>query len=98
MNLEKPIARSIDDSARIMGFSPIELASCALFYAIIDPVLKGIPFSPLIALVIALSLGSVLLFLNRNFPPAHGILFILHLFRERVVSVMPFCLEKERHR
>ena len=96
MNLEKPIARSLDLPARIMGFSPIELASCALFYAIISPVLKGIPFSPLIALVSSLTLGSALLFLNRTFPPAHGILFILHLFRERVISVMPFGLDEER--
>lgn len=90
MNLQKSIARSIDDPARILGFAPLELASCALFYALLSPVLKGVPFAPLISLVTSLALGTCLLFLNRTHPPAHGVLFILQMFRPKVVSVMAF--------
>ena len=92
MSLEKTIARTVDDQARILGFAPLELASCALFYSVLSPVLKGIPFAPLISLVTSLFLGSLILLLNRVYPPAHGILFIIQLFRPRAVSVMPFGL------
>jgi hypothetical protein len=90
INLEKPIARSLDDQARILGFAPLELAACALFYSVLSPVLHGIPFAPLISLASAFSMGASVLFLNRTHPPAHGILFVLKLFRPNVTAVMPF--------
>ena len=94
MSLDKPIARTIDEPARIIGFAPLELSACALFYAVLSPVLKGVPFAPLISLTIALLLGSSILILNRTRPPAHGVFYLLQLLRPKVVSVMGFGIER----
>jgi len=95
MSLVKPIARNLDEPTRIVGLSPMELASCAVFYAVLSPLLRGVPFSALISLVAAFGFAGCFLVLNRSFPPSHGVFFVLQLFRPKVASVMPFGLEEQ---
>ena len=90
MSLVKTIARNLDEPARIVGLSPLELASCAVFYAVLSPLLRGIPFSGLLSLVAAFGFAGVFLILNRSFPPSHGVFFVLQLFRPKVNPVMAF--------
>lgn len=88
VDLNRPISRNLDEPARIVGLSPLELASCAVFYSILSMVLKRVPFSALLSLVTAASLAAVILILNRTYPPYHGIFFIMHLFRPSVTPIM----------
>ena len=92
MDLARPIARNLDDPARIMGLSPLELAGCALVYSILSPALRGVPFSALISLVLMGAMGCALVILNRTRPPYHGLYLVLQLFRPKVTSVMSFGL------
>lgn len=89
---DRGIPRSLDDPARILGMSPLELASTAIIYAIVSPVLKGVPFAALISLSAAVAMGATLFILNRTYPPHQGILALLALLRPPVVSVMPLGL------
>src|ERR1700683_3073064 len=96
MSLGKPIPRNLDESSKILaGLTPVELASCALIYAALNFMLGDIPFSPAIYLLSSCGLGGALIVLNRNFPPAHGLLLVLQLFRPNVLSVMSFGLEED---
>ena len=88
MGLIQPIARNLDESARILGLSPIELALTAMAYAVISPCLRGVPFSALLSLGLTLSLGATFLILNRTYPPFHGLFIILRFFRPKAVPVM----------
>lgn len=98
MSLQQKIPRNLEEPARILGLTPMELAACALAYAIISPVLRGVPFSALLSLVIALSVGVSLLILNRTKPPQHGLLFILQLLRPRITLITPFGMEEKHER
>lgn len=89
MSLQKPIARTLDEPARILGLTPLELASCAVFYAVVSSMLKGVPFGALLSLVIAGGVAATLVILNRTYPPHHGPLFLLSLVRPGVAPVMP---------
>jgi hypothetical protein len=99
MSLGNPIPRNLDESSKILaGLTPVELAGCALIYAALNFILGDIPFSPAISLILAVGLGGALIVLNRNFPPGHGLLLILQIFRPSVLSVMPFGLEEENEK
>lgn len=88
MALNQKIPRSLDEPARILGLAPLELAACALSYSILSPLFRGVPFSALLCLGLSLAAGTVLLILNRTYPPYHGVFFMLRLFRPRVTGVM----------
>lgn len=90
MDLNRPIARNLDEPARIVGLTPLELAACAVFYAILSPILRGVPLAALLSLLLSLGLAVTLLVLNRRYPPNHGAFLILSWLRPRVISVMPF--------
>ncbi len=90
MSLLRPIARNLDDPARIIGLSPMELATCALTYVFLSSLVKGLPFSGFIALAISLVIAGAVFLFNRNFPPYHGVFKILQTLRPQIVSVMPF--------
>jgi hypothetical protein len=90
MELSRSIARNLDEPARILGLSPLELASCAVFYAILSIVLKGVPLATLLSFGIAATLGVTVLILNRTYPPHHGVFFIMHLLRSSITPVMAF--------
>lgn len=90
VDLNRPIARNLDEPMRIVGLSPLELASCAVFYASLSPLLRGVPFSALLSLGLAGALGVTLLILNRTFPPMHGLYWLLQMVRPRVTPVMAF--------
>jgi hypothetical protein len=95
-DLSYPVARSLDDPPRILGLSPNELAVSALFYAILSPILRGVPFSALLCLILTGVLTGTLLVLGRTYPPHHGLFFGLQLFRPGVVWVSP--IREEAHR
>lgn len=94
--LARSIPRSLDDSARILGLSPLELASTAVIYAIVSPILKGVPFGALLSLLFAGVMGVSFLILNRTHPPSQGALVILALLRPRVLPVMPLGIERNQ--
>jgi hypothetical protein len=96
MSLVRPIARNLDESTRIVGLSPIELGSCAIFYSIFSPILKGVPLAPLISLAASGLLAITVMLFNRNFPPYHAFFLIFQWFRPSVVSVMQFDLGGEK--
>ena len=95
MNLSKPIARTLDDSARILGLSPFEIASCAAAYAVSSVALRGVPFSALLALGGATAAAVTLRVVNLTKPPEHAIHWIMHLVRPDVLPVM--AVEKDFH-
>jgi len=98
MSLQQRIPRSLEEPARILGLTPIELAACALAYAIISPVLRGVPFSALLSLGLALGVGISLLILNRTKPPQHGLLYLLQWLRPRITLITPFGMEEKNER
>lgn len=86
--MNKPIARNIDEPAKILGLAPLELASLGVIYAILSSVLRGVPFSALLALILIGVLAAVILTLNRISPPFHGLFLILQSVRPSVTPVM----------
>lgn len=96
MAINQKIPRNLEDPARILGLSPIELAAVALSYSFISPILRGVPFSALLSLGISSLAGITLLILNRTYPPNHGLFYLLQLFRPRVRLICAFGL-KEKH-
>jgi hypothetical protein len=98
MSLNQRIPRNLEDSSRILGLSPVELAACALCYSFVSPILRGVPFAALLSLTTSLAIGITMLVLNRTYPPNHGLLTILQLFRPRVTLVAPFGLEEKNER
>jgi hypothetical protein len=90
MPLVQPIPRNLEEPARILGLSPLELAACALTYAILSPLLRGVPFSAFVSLLLSLSLAAVIFTLNRTQAPFHGVFVLLKAFRPRMVPVMSF--------
>jgi hypothetical protein len=88
--MNKPIARNIDEGAKILGFAPLEIALLGVLYAILSSVLRGVPFSALLALGGIALLAGVILTLNRIYPPQHGIFFLLRLIRPPVTPVMRY--------
>lgn len=93
MDLNRPIARTLDEPARIAGLAPLELASCAVFYAVLSPILRGVPFAALISLTASIGLAISMIVLNRTYPPSHGILLLLQWMRPAVTTVSDFGLE-----
>ena len=96
--LSRPIPRTLDDPARILGLSPVELAVSALSYALLSPVLKGVPFSAPLSLGLSLGAGIGLLILNRTFPQSHGLFYCLKLFRPRIYLAAEFGLSRKERR
>jgi len=84
------IPRNLETSVKIMGLTPVELATCAVFYAFSSSLLRGIPFSFLLAIGLSLGLGGLLYFLNRSYPPFHGVYRLLQAFRKPVTPIMGF--------
>ena len=95
MNLNFPVARHLDDPPRILGLSPQELAASALFYALLSPVLRGVPFAALLSIGLTATLTVTLVILGRTFPPNHGLFSLLRGLRHPVVWIMPLKLEKQ---
>ena len=96
MAIVRPIPRNLEEPARIMGLTPIELAACALTYAGSSSLLRGLPFSALLSLAVGIGLAITLLILNRTKPPLHGLFWCLQKLRQPVLPVMPFGKEKFR--
>ena len=90
MPFAKPLPRNLEEPARILGLTPMELASCALIYAGAGSVLRGVPFSALLSLGVGLGLAVTLFILNRTKPPLHGVFWCLQKLRPPVLPVMPF--------
>ena len=88
-DLSYPVARSLDEAPRILGLSPTELAASALFYAVLSPVLRGVPFAALISLILTSALTLTLLALGRTYPPNHGLFWGLRLLRPGIFWVSP---------
>lgn len=86
--MNKPIARNIDDPAKILGLAPLEIAVLGVLYAILSSVLRGVPFSALLCLSIVGVLAAAVLTLNRIYPPVHGLFLILKILRPPVTPVM----------
>jgi hypothetical protein len=89
MSLLKPIARNLDDPPRLLGMSPIELCSCVIAYAVLNTVLRGVPFSGLISLGVALTAALILRLVNLTKPPEHAAHWALARVRARVTPVIP---------
>lgn len=87
--LSYSVARNLDEPPRILGLSPVELAASALFYAILSPVLRGVPFSALFSLGLSAALAATLLILGRTYPPNHGLFWGLRMLRPGVIWVSP---------
>ncbi len=96
MELSFPVARNLDDPPRILGLTPTELAVSALFYALVSPLLRGVPFSAMLSFLLSFALGAVLMVLGRTYPPNHGLFWILHFLRPQVTWVSPMRLEVRR--
>ena len=88
MGVVKPVPRNLEEPARIFGLTPIELAACALTYAGASSLLRGVPFSALLALGVGFGLAITLLILNRTKPPQHGLHWCLRKVRQPVLPVM----------
>jgi hypothetical protein len=86
--MTKPIARNIDDPAKILGLAPLEIASLGVFYAILSSVLRGVPFAALLCLIAIGALAALILTLNRLSPPMHGVFLLLTILRPGVTPVM----------
>jgi hypothetical protein len=93
MNLNFSVARHLDDPPKIIGLSPNELASSALFYAGVSPILRGVPLAALLSLGLTALLTTTLVILGRTFPANHGLFVLLRLFRPGVSWIMPMKLE-----
>ncbi|GEM_PF-2796401 len=90
MELVSKIARNLDEPAKILGFTPIELAFTAILYAVLNMTLKGVPLASLLSFGFAASAAVAILILNRTYPQHHGLFFILQLIRPRVRWVSEF--------
>jgi hypothetical protein len=95
MSLQQRIPRTLEEEAKIFGLSPVELASCALSYSVVNPILRGVPFAALLSLTISILVGITMMILNRTYPPKHGLLYVLQLFRPRVTMITSFGLEEK---
>lgn len=96
MALSQRIPRNLENPARICGLNPTELAACALFYAVFSAASRGVPFSGLISIALAVVLGVGMVILNRTYPPYQGLFLALRLLRPALVPVMPFGMRGER--
>ena len=88
MSLLKPIARHLDDPPRLLGMSPVELCSCVIAYAVLNTLFRGVPFSGLLSLGVALSAALGLRIVNLTKPPEHAVHFFLSLARPAVTPVV----------
>jgi hypothetical protein len=94
MSLMKPIARNLDDPPRLLGMSPFELCACVVSYAVLNTVLKGVPFSGLLALGAALGAALFLRIANLTRPPEHAAHLAMSLLRPKTTPVLPLgCTE-----
>jgi hypothetical protein len=89
MSLLKSIARNLDDPPRLLGMSPVELCSCVISYAVLNTVLRGIPFSGLISLGVALAAALGLRIVNLTRPPEHAAHWAMSLIRPAVTPIVP---------
>jgi hypothetical protein len=89
MSAARPVPRSLEEPARILGLAPMELASCALTYAGASSLLRGVPFSAFLALGVGFGLAITLLILNRTKLPQHGVFWCLQKLRRPILPVMP---------
>jgi hypothetical protein len=96
MSLEQRIARNLEEPAKILGLSPMELATCAVSYAVLSSILRGVPYSTLLSLSASALITVGFLVLNRTYPPYHGVLSALRLLRPQIHPVMKFGMSKER--
>ena len=86
--ITQTIPRSLDEPARILGVTPVELTVCAVFYAVTSMILQGVPFGALLSLAVAAAAGATVFILNRSYPPHHGAHYVLALFRPAVTPVL----------
>jgi hypothetical protein len=89
MSLLKPIARNLDDPPRLLGMSPVELCSCVISYAVLNTVLRGVPFSGLLSLGAALSAALGLRIVNLTRPPEHAVHSVMSVVRPTVTPIVP---------
>jgi hypothetical protein len=87
MALVQNVPRNLEAPARILGLTPIELAACALLYAAMSSIFRGIPFSAFLSLGVSVGAAITLFSLNRLKPPQHGLFFILACLRPAVTWV-----------
>jgi hypothetical protein len=87
MSLLKPIARNLDDPPRLLGMSPLELCSCVIAYAVLNTILRGVPFSGLLALGAAVFAALLLRLVNLTRPPEHAAHWAMSLVRPIVTPV-----------
>lgn len=88
MAVVQSVPRNLEEPARIVGLSPMELAACALIYALSSSLLRGLPFSALLSLGVGIGSAVTLFTLNRIRPPLHGLFWLLSCLRPSVTSVM----------
>ncbi len=88
MSLLRNVPRNLEEPARIFGMTPVELAACALTYALTSSLLRGLPFSTLLSLGAGVGLAGTILILNRTRPPSHGLFAIMAMARPAVTPVM----------
>jgi hypothetical protein len=81
MSLLKPIARNLDDPPRLLGMSPLELCSCVIAYAVLNTILRGVPFSGAVFAALLLRL------VNLTRPPEHAAHWAMSLVRPIVTPV-----------
>ena len=82
------VPRSLEEPARIFGLTPMELAACAITYAAVSTILRGVPFSALLSLLVGVGLAVTMWTFNRVRPPLHGLFYLLAMQRKAVTPVM----------
>ena len=87
MALVQAVPRNLEESARIFGLTPVELAASALIYAGSTSLFRGLPYSAIFSLMIGCGSAIVFFTLNRVCPPLHGLYWLLSKLRPPVVNV-----------
>jgi hypothetical protein len=75
--------------------SPVELCSCVISYAVLNTVLRGVPFSGLLSLGVALGAALFLRIVNLTRPPEHAAHWMMSLVRPGVTPIVPLGLTEE---
>lgn len=89
-DLQKPIARTLDDPPRLFGMAPLEIAACAVSYAILNTILRGVPFSALFSLGTAALAAITLRIVNLTCPPDHALHWLMFMVRPGALPIVPW--------